>query len=197
VTASSSSPTSVSETPSGEAAERSQNSCEHPGREPDPAGLGPRLPGKLRFVKQAFGPRAKAAGMTWEQWQELLASRTQPRRLMTLAEMANVAVFIAPACHAEQPADHADHPALHSSRAVPPGASNPAERPVRGGRLHPRRRQPGGRAGTPGMPGPSPAPWPPGAITTNSVRSGNHHSTVEPPDHQAAVCAPEVSRQDH
>ena len=27
-----------------------------------------------------------------------------------------------------------------------------AVRPVRGGRLHPRRRQPGGRAGTPGMP---------------------------------------------
>jgi hypothetical protein len=93
----------MSETPSGEAAERSQNSCEYPGREPDPAGLGPRLPGKLRFVKQAFGPRAKATGMTWEQWQVLLASRTQPRRLMTLAEMPNVAVFIAPACHVSSP----------------------------------------------------------------------------------------------
>ena len=33
--------------------------------------------------------------MTWEQWQELLASRTHPRRLMTLEEMANVAVFMA------------------------------------------------------------------------------------------------------
>lgn len=33
--------------------------------------------------------------MTWEQWQELLASRTHPRRLTTLAEMANVAVFFA------------------------------------------------------------------------------------------------------
>ncbi|HEY5845186.1 MAG TPA: SDR family oxidoreductase [Microlunatus sp.] len=33
--------------------------------------------------------------MTWEQWQELLASRTHPRRLMTLAEMADVAVFMA------------------------------------------------------------------------------------------------------
>ena len=32
-----------------------------------------------------------------------------------------------------------------------------AVRPVRGGRLHPRRRQPGGRPGAPGMPGcPSP-----------------------------------------
>ncbi|HEY6677358.1 MAG TPA: SDR family oxidoreductase [Actinomycetota bacterium] len=33
--------------------------------------------------------------MTWEQWQELLASRTHPRRLMTLEEMANTAVFMA------------------------------------------------------------------------------------------------------
>ena len=40
-----------------------------------------------------------------------------------------------------------------------------AVRPVRGGRLHPRRRQPGGRPSAPGMPGPGRAPWPPGAIT--------------------------------
>jgi enoyl-[acyl-carrier-protein] reductase (NADH) len=33
--------------------------------------------------------------MTWEQWLELLASRTHPRRLMTLAEMANAAAFMA------------------------------------------------------------------------------------------------------
>ena len=33
--------------------------------------------------------------MTWEQWQEALASRTHSRRLMTLVEMANVAVFMA------------------------------------------------------------------------------------------------------
>jgi NAD(P)-dependent dehydrogenase (short-subunit alcohol dehydrogenase family) len=46
-------------------------------------------------IKDAFEPRAKASGMTWEQWQELLASRTRPRRLMTLAEMANMAVFMA------------------------------------------------------------------------------------------------------
>jgi NAD(P)-dependent dehydrogenase (short-subunit alcohol dehydrogenase family) len=30
--------------------------------------------------------------MTWEQFQELLASRTHPRRLMTLEEMANMAL---------------------------------------------------------------------------------------------------------
>jgi enoyl-[acyl-carrier-protein] reductase (NADH) len=33
--------------------------------------------------------------MTWEQWQDSLAARTHPRRLMTLEEMANVAVFLA------------------------------------------------------------------------------------------------------
>jgi enoyl-[acyl-carrier-protein] reductase (NADH) len=33
--------------------------------------------------------------MTWEQWQESLASRNHARRLMTLEEMANVAVFMA------------------------------------------------------------------------------------------------------
>jgi enoyl-[acyl-carrier-protein] reductase (NADH) len=46
-------------------------------------------------LKEAFEPRAGATGMTWEQWQELLAQRTHPRRLMTLEEMANVAVFMA------------------------------------------------------------------------------------------------------
>ena len=33
--------------------------------------------------------------MTWEQFQQFLAARTHPRRLMTLAEMADVAVFLA------------------------------------------------------------------------------------------------------
>jgi enoyl-[acyl-carrier-protein] reductase (NADH) len=33
--------------------------------------------------------------MTWDQWQELLASSTHPRRLMTLEEVANMAVFLA------------------------------------------------------------------------------------------------------
>jgi enoyl-[acyl-carrier-protein] reductase (NADH) len=50
---------------------------------------------ETRTIQEAFEPRAKASGMTWEQWQELLASRTHPRRLMTLAEMADVAVFVA------------------------------------------------------------------------------------------------------
>jgi hypothetical protein len=33
--------------------------------------------------------------MTWEQWQESLVSRTHPRRLSTLAELAEVPVFMA------------------------------------------------------------------------------------------------------
>jgi len=58
-------------------------------------GLRPQGMPETRTIKDAFAPRAKASGMTWEQWQELLASRTHTRRLMTLAEMADVAVFMA------------------------------------------------------------------------------------------------------
>ncbi len=58
-------------------------------------GLRPQGMPETRTIKDAFEPRAKASGMTWEQWQELLASRTHPRRLMTLEEMANMAVFMA------------------------------------------------------------------------------------------------------
>jgi NAD(P)-dependent dehydrogenase (short-subunit alcohol dehydrogenase family) len=58
-------------------------------------GLRPQAMPETVTIKEAFEPRAKATGMTWEQWQELLASRTHSRRLMTLAEMANVAAFMA------------------------------------------------------------------------------------------------------
>jgi NAD(P)-dependent dehydrogenase (short-subunit alcohol dehydrogenase family) len=58
-------------------------------------GLRPQAMPETATIKEAFAPRAKASGMTWEKWQELLASRTHPRRLMTLQEMANVAVFMA------------------------------------------------------------------------------------------------------
>ena len=58
-------------------------------------GLRPQGMPETRTIKEAYEPRAEASGMTWEQWQEMLASRTHPRRLMTLAEMANVAVFMA------------------------------------------------------------------------------------------------------
>jgi NAD(P)-dependent dehydrogenase (short-subunit alcohol dehydrogenase family) len=58
-------------------------------------GLRPQGMPETRTIRNAFEPRAKATGMTWEQWQQFLASRTHPRRLMTLEEMANVAVFMA------------------------------------------------------------------------------------------------------
>ena len=58
-------------------------------------GLRPQGMPETATLKEAFEPRAKASGMTWEQFQELLAGRTHPRRLMTLEELANVAVFLA------------------------------------------------------------------------------------------------------
>jgi len=58
-------------------------------------GLRPQAMPETRTIKDGFEPRAKATGMTWEQFQEMLASRTHPRRLMTLEEMANTAVFMA------------------------------------------------------------------------------------------------------
>ena len=58
-------------------------------------GLRPQAMPETPTIKDAFEPRAKASGMTWEQWQEFLASRTHARRLMTLEEMANTAVFLA------------------------------------------------------------------------------------------------------
>jgi NAD(P)-dependent dehydrogenase (short-subunit alcohol dehydrogenase family) len=58
-------------------------------------GLRPYAIPESRTIKEAFEPRAKASGMTWEQWQEFLASRTHPRRLMTLEETADMAAFMA------------------------------------------------------------------------------------------------------
>jgi NAD(P)-dependent dehydrogenase (short-subunit alcohol dehydrogenase family) len=58
-------------------------------------GLRPHGIPETSTLKEAFEIRAKALGVTWEQWQESLASRTHPRRLSTLEEMANAAVFMA------------------------------------------------------------------------------------------------------
>ena len=58
-------------------------------------GLRPQgIPGTAS-LREAFEPRAKASGMTWEQCQEVGASRTHTRRLSTLAELADLAVFMA------------------------------------------------------------------------------------------------------
>ena len=58
-------------------------------------GLRPQGISETDSLKEAFEPRAKASGMTLEQFQELGASRTHSRRLSTLAELANMAVFMA------------------------------------------------------------------------------------------------------
>ena len=46
-------------------------------------------------MKELFDIKAKAAGMSWEQFNGFLAGTTHPRRVMKLAEMANVAAFMA------------------------------------------------------------------------------------------------------
>ena len=58
-------------------------------------GLRPNAMPEAPATGEAFALRAKALGMTREQFLEVLASRTHPRRLMTLEEMANTAVFMA------------------------------------------------------------------------------------------------------
>lgn len=58
-------------------------------------GLRPQGIPESRTIRDAYAPRAKASGLSWEQWLELLASRTHPRRLMSLAELAEVAAFVA------------------------------------------------------------------------------------------------------
>jgi NAD(P)-dependent dehydrogenase (short-subunit alcohol dehydrogenase family) len=58
-------------------------------------GLRPNGIPETSTLKEAFEARAKALGTTWEQWQELLASRTHVRRGSTLEEVANAAVFMA------------------------------------------------------------------------------------------------------
>src|SRR5712692_7315968 len=56
-------------------------------------GLRPHGMPETSTMKEFFD--AKASGMTWKQFQEYLARTTHQRRVMTLAEVANVAVFMA------------------------------------------------------------------------------------------------------
>ena len=58
-------------------------------------GLRPQAVPDSRTIRDAYEPRAAASGMTWDQWLELLAGRTHPRRLMTLEEIGGVAAFVA------------------------------------------------------------------------------------------------------
>jgi NAD(P)-dependent dehydrogenase (short-subunit alcohol dehydrogenase family) len=56
-------------------------------------GLRPHGMPETRQMKEVFD--AKALGITWEQFQANLAGTTHPRRVMTLAEVAEVAAFMA------------------------------------------------------------------------------------------------------
>ena len=58
-------------------------------------GLRPQGMPETGRIKESFGLYSKASGMSWEQFQELLASRTHTHRLSTLAEVANMAVLMA------------------------------------------------------------------------------------------------------
>jgi NAD(P)-dependent dehydrogenase (short-subunit alcohol dehydrogenase family) len=58
-------------------------------------GLRPQGMPETGRIKESFDLYARASGMTSEQFHESSAGRTHTRRLSTLAEMANVAVFMA------------------------------------------------------------------------------------------------------
>ena len=58
-------------------------------------GLRPQGMPETGTIKEVFGLHAKAWGISWEQFHEMIAGRTHMRRLTTLAEMANVAAFMA------------------------------------------------------------------------------------------------------
>jgi NAD(P)-dependent dehydrogenase (short-subunit alcohol dehydrogenase family) len=56
-------------------------------------GLRPHGMPETTTMKEAFD--VKASGMSWDQFQQYLASTTHPRRVMKLEEVANMAVFMA------------------------------------------------------------------------------------------------------
>jgi NAD(P)-dependent dehydrogenase (short-subunit alcohol dehydrogenase family) len=58
-------------------------------------GLRPHAMPETGAIQDGFETRAKRAAMTWEQFQAQLASRTHTQRLMTLAETADMAAFMA------------------------------------------------------------------------------------------------------
>jgi NAD(P)-dependent dehydrogenase (short-subunit alcohol dehydrogenase family) len=58
-------------------------------------GLRPHAMPETRAIRNGYEVRAKASGMSWEQFQQMLGSTTHTRRLMTLKEMADVSAFMA------------------------------------------------------------------------------------------------------
>ena len=57
-------------------------------------GLRPQGIPETGRIRDSFEGYAKASGMTWEKFQEALASRTHTRRLSALAEVASMAVLM-------------------------------------------------------------------------------------------------------
>jgi NAD(P)-dependent dehydrogenase (short-subunit alcohol dehydrogenase family) len=58
-------------------------------------GLRPHGMPETSTIREVFELKASRIGMTWEQYQGYLAGMTHPGRVMTLEEMANMAVFMA------------------------------------------------------------------------------------------------------
>ena len=59
-------------------------------------GLRPHGMPETGSLKEVYDAKANGlSGMSWEQWQERLAGTTHTRRVMTLADLANMAVFMA------------------------------------------------------------------------------------------------------
>jgi NAD(P)-dependent dehydrogenase (short-subunit alcohol dehydrogenase family) len=58
-------------------------------------GLRPHGMPEASSLKEVSDAKAKRSGRTWEQFQELVANTNHARRVMTLEEMANMAVFMA------------------------------------------------------------------------------------------------------
>ena len=58
-------------------------------------GLQPHAMPETVTIREIFESRARTADVTWEQFTGYLAGTNHPKRFLTLAEMANVAVFLA------------------------------------------------------------------------------------------------------
>jgi NAD(P)-dependent dehydrogenase (short-subunit alcohol dehydrogenase family) len=58
-------------------------------------GLRPQGIPETARIRESFASYAEASGMTWDQFHDGLASKTHTRRLSTLTELADVAVFLA------------------------------------------------------------------------------------------------------
>jgi NAD(P)-dependent dehydrogenase (short-subunit alcohol dehydrogenase family) len=58
-------------------------------------GLQPHAMPETETIREIFESRAKTADITWEQFAGYLAGSNHPQRFLTLAEIANVAAFVA------------------------------------------------------------------------------------------------------